>query len=523
MKRFYEMLRGAAGRGLLAVVIAVFAAVLAVWWGNVNQDEGWYLYASRLVGEGKLPYRDFFFTQGPVLPFIYSVLPIHGLLSGRLATIGFSLFATLTAMAFARRLVTPDRRGAVSLTVFALLACNLYHVYFTTIPKTYAIGSLFVMVGFLLLSRGWNFLSAVSFAFASGTRISLVLILGVVGVGLLVTRFRSLSWLWFGLGGVLGLFLVYGIFALDPPSLKGLLAAQAYHAGRGGFDLFFAIGAVSRLARGYLALGAVLFATVALQVAGRDAPPCRLPDLTPQRAPLTAQLKWMVGLSFAAVFLLQMSAPFPYDDYEVPIMPLLTVLIAVAFVNRAAALPGKVAYTWFPVLVSGMCAFASPLVQDWMTNGQDRFWSLKKEKSELALMREVARKLEKLDPGGKLLLTQDLYLAVEMERKVPEGLEMGPFSYFPAMSTAEAESLHVMNGERMERLIDSAPCALAALSGYGFAIEAPKGSRTPDSIRRSFEDRLRQKYRYSGKIENFGQNHTLLQYFTRKENGSGNE
>ena len=524
MKRICEMTGGAFGRCLLALVIAAFTAVLAVWWGAVNQDEGWYLYAARLVGEGKLPYRDFFFTQGPVLPFIYSVMPIHGLLSGRLVTIGFSLFATLTAMAFARRLVAPDRRGAVSLTVFALLACNLYHVYFTTIPKTYAVGSLFVMVGFLLLSRGWNFLSALSFAFASGTRISLVLILGVIGVGLLITRFRNLSWLWFGLGGVLGLFLVYGIFALDPPSLKGLLAAQAYHAGRGGFDLFFAIGAVSRLARGYLALGAVLFASCVLGVRGekvRGENNSQLPPLTPHL--LTSHLKWMAGLSFAAVFLLQMSAPFPYDDYEVPIMPLLTVLISVAFVNRAAAWPGKVSYTWFPVLVAGMCAFASPLVQDWMTNGQDRFWSLKKEKSELAQMREVARELEKLDPGGKMLLTQDLYLAVEMERKVPEGLEMGPFSYFPAMSTAEAESLHVMNGERMERLLDSAPCALAAFSGYGFAIEVPKGAQTPVETRRKFEDRLRRKYRYSGKIENFGQNHTLLQYFTRKGAGGGNE
>ena len=510
MKRFYEMLSGAAGRGLLAVVIAAFTAVLAVWWGGVNQDEGWYLYAARLVGEGKLPYRDFFFTQGPVLPFIYSVMPIHGLLSGRLVTLGFSFFATLTAMAFARRLVAPDRRVAVSFTVFVLLACNLYHVYFTTIPKTYAIGSLFVMVGFLLLSRGWNFLSAISFAFASGTRISLVLILGVVGVGLLITHFRKLSWLWFGLGGVLGLFLVYGIFALDPPSLKGLLAAQAYHAGRGGFDLFFAIGAVSRLARGYLALGAVMFASCVL-IRGEVRP------LNPQPTPLNSQLKWMAGVSFAAVFLLQMSAPFPYDDYEVPIMPLLTVLIAVAFVNRAADCLGARLYCWFPVLVAGMCAFASPLVQDWMTNGQDRFWSLKKEKSALAQMREVARTLETLDPGGKTLLTQDLYLAVEMERKVPEGLEMGPFSYFPAMSTAEAEALHVMNGERLERLIDSAPCALAAFSGYGFAIEVPKGTQTPIETRRKYEHLLRQKYRYEGTVEKFGQNHTMLQYFTRKE------
>ena len=507
--------------GALALVVAVCVAVLSVWWGAVNQDEGWYLYAARLVGEGKLPYRDFFFTQGPVLPFLYSALPIHGLLSGRLVTLGFSLVATLMAIAFARRLVAPDRRGLVSLTVFALLACNLYHVYFTTIPKTYAVGGLFVMAGFLLLARGWNFFAAMSFAFASGTRISLVLILGVVGVGLLVTRFRRLHWLWFGLGGVLGLFLVYGLFALDPPSLKGLLAAQAYHAGRGGFDPFFAIGAVSRLARGYLAAGAVLFAAAlglsgfGLRVPGLGSRG-RSPSLTPnpQLTPLNPQrfLKWMAGLSFAAVFLLQMSAPFPYDDYEVPIMPILVALIAVWFVDGVMR---PAAARWFVALTAGMCAFASPLLQEWMTNGQDRFWSLKKERSELAQMRAVAQKLEALDPGGTMLLTQDLYLAVEMGRKVPEGLEMGPFSYFPAMSTEEAEALHVMNGERLERLIDSAPCELAAFSGYGFAIEVPKGARTPDETVRRFGDRLRKRYKRIGLERYFGQNHTWLEMFKR--------
>ena len=142
-----------------------------------------------------------------------------------------------------------------------------------------------------------------------------------------------------------------------------------------------------------------------------------------------------------------------------------------------------------------MCAFASPLIQDWMTNGQDRFWSLKKEKSELSQMRDVAKKLEALDPGGKMLLTQDAYLAVEMGRKVPEGLEMGPFSYFPHLSAEEAKAVNVMNKERMENLLRSAPCRLAAFSGYGFAIEVPKGSETPKSVQEGFRAILGEKYK----------------------------
>lgn len=494
---------------ILASVIAVCIAVLAVWWGGVNQDEGWYLYAARLVGEGKVPYRDFFFTQGPVLPYVYSVMPVHGLFSGRLVTLSFSVFSVLSAIAFARRLASKESRNAVSIAVFAMLACNLYHMYFTAIPKTYALGALFVVLGFLFLSYRWNFLSAVSFAFASGTRISLVLILGVVGVGLMLTRFRALHWLWFALGGVFGLFLVYGFFAIDAESLKGLLAAQAYHAGRGGFDPFFAAGSVCRLARGYLAAGAIMFAALFL---GRSSHSFGTLSVSSD----SRSLRWMASVSFAAVFLLQLSAPFPYDDYQVPLMPLLAVLIAVPFAERSVLCGNAMRYL-FPVFVSGMCAIASPLLQDWMTNGQDRFWSLKKDRSELAQMRDVARELDAMDPGGTMLLTQDLYLAVEMGRKVPEGLEMGPFSYFPELSDPEAKSINVMNTHMMEQLLTSAPCRLAAFSGYGFAISVPKGVETPKAVQSRFRELLANGYRKVSEIPNFAQNHTVLECFVRRE------
>ena len=493
---------------LLALLIAACVATLAVWWGGVNQDEGWYLYAAKLVGEGKIPYRDFFFTQGPVFPYIYSAMPVCGLLSGRLTTFAISLLSLLAAVAFARRLVAKECRNAVSLAVFALLGCNLYHAYFTSIPKTYALGSLFVMLGFLLLSHRWHFLSAVSFALASGTRISLVLILGVVGAGLLVTRFRSLRWIPFGVGGLTGLFLVYGFFALDQGALRGLLAAQAYHAGRGGFDPFFTIGALCRLARGYLASGTVLFAAVAF---GRSIGDVRSASGS---GAASLELRWMAGCAFAAVFLLQLSAPFPYDDYQVPVMPLVAVLIAALFAERSVS-RGNAMRFWFPVLVSGMCAVGSPLLQDWMTNGHDRFWSLKKDKSELAQIRDVARRLEALDPGGTMLLTQDLYLAVEMGRKVPDGLEMGPFSYFPGLSDSDAKSFNVMNTRRMEALLRSAPCRLAAFSGYGFAISAPQGGETSKNVQKRFRESLGVGYRKVADIPYFGQNHTTLECFLK--------
>ena len=91
MRRIVEFFSSLRAPWLLAIGAAACLSAVAVWWGGVNQDEGWYLYAAQLVHDGKFPYRDFFFTQGPSLPVVYSFLyplfakgaALQGLLGGR--------------------------------------------------------------------------------------------------------------------------------------------------------------------------------------------------------------------------------------------------------------------------------------------------------------------------------------------------------------------------------------------------------------------------------------------------------
>ena len=530
MRRIVDFLKSEGAPWLLAAAASLCLSFLAVWFGGLNQDEGWYLYAAQMVRAGRFPFHDFFYTQGPAMPFVYSALapvwgpssPLHGLLGGRVVTLALGFLSTFCAMGLVRRLVPPGRRGTAGLAVFAVLACNVYHLYFTTIPKTYALGGLFVLAGLLLVAGalvpadGGAFRGGVrpalllaagglSLAFATGTRISLLLILPVVGFTLLL-RFRDFRWsfLWFGLGGALGLFLTYGLFALDPVSLRALLAAQGYHAARGGFDPFFAVGSVSRLARGYAALGAVLFAAAFLRLRAGGAAPARTAG--------QSAVCWMLGLGFAAVFLLQLSAPFPYDDYQVPVMGLLAVLI-VAWFARAGEGPGA---AWYAVFAACMVSFASPQLQEWATYGQDRFWSRRKEMTELAKLRAVGRAVEALDPGGKTLFTQDLYLAVETGRTVPAGMEMGPFCYFPHWGDAEARAVHVLNRNAMTELVRSAPAPVAACSGYAFAISVPKCDEVPADEQRRYADELARNYDLVRTVPDFGQNATPLRIYLRK-------
>ena len=491
-----------------ALAISAFAVLgaAAVWMGGLNQDEGWYLYAANLVAEGKMPYRDFFFTQGPMLPYVYSafawIWKSWGLLGARVFTLTLGVAGLLFAIGLARRHVPEEKRNAVSLAVLLLLGCNLYHLYFLAIPKTYALAALFVFVGFYVLSvavaraRGLAVLAGLSLAFATGTRISLGALLAVCGVWLLLSR-QGKTLLWFCIGGFAGLGLVYLPFLCNADARAGLIAAQQYHAARGGFDVVWVVGSVSRLVRWYLPVFVVLGLGVGAWMVKDKG----------QRTEDKGKGSPVVLLyAFLAAFAVQMLAPFPYEDYQVPVMGLLAVYAAIRFAELRFDDSTIRRFDEFSLLlVLGLCfanSFGSPLLEKWSTNGQDRFWSLKKEKYELPQLRDVARRIEALDPGGKELLTQDLYLAIEMGRKVPDGLEMGPFS--------------MLSDEEWRRLLGHCSCGIAALSGYSFAVEPPVCRERSMDLQMEYWSILKRNYKLVEREEAFGQNATPLLILRRK-------
>ena len=293
--------------------LALFAfAVLgaaAVWLGGLNQDEGWYLYAANLVHDGERVYRDFFFTQGPFMPKAYSyvtwIWEKWGLLGARIFTLLLGAYGICIAAMIARKLAPEDRRNEAALIVTLLLGCNLYHLYYLAIPKTYALASVLVMTGLGIfeLERGnkkanVEFMAGLFLAFAAGVRISLGVLLPVVGLALLIRRGR---WIRFGIGGIFGLLAMYGFVLRDPAAMKGFIAAQQYHAARGGFDLVWAVGSLSRLVRWYLPVFIVLGLGIARAVRTEK-------EGSPKTGAGLGVLVW----GFLAVFAVQMLAPFPY-------------------------------------------------------------------------------------------------------------------------------------------------------------------------------------------------------------------
>jgi hypothetical protein len=263
---------------------------------------------------------------------------------------------------------------------------------------------------------------------------------------------------------------------------------------------------VSRSVRAYLPMALMAAALVLSPLLGRRS-----------SGAAGGRWAWLWAAGFVCVFLAHLAGPFPYDDYQVPVMGLLAAALAAWTVRSALGTVAHDALSLFWVVVTLVVSFGSPLPQEWMLARQDRFWAVRKPKSDLALLRQAGRDVRALSGEAEdTLLTQDVYLAIETGMKVPEGLEMGPFSYFPALSDEDAARFKVLNKRGLLALLERAPCEVAAVSGYGFAIRAPAMDEVPDDDAQQFWSALTRNYDLVETIADFGQHCPTLQVLKRR-------
>lgn len=526
------------GPVLLAWLAAALLAAVNVWFGPLNQDEGWYLLAAQNVSRGMMPYRDFLYTQGPVLPFVYGAFADNwspgGVLGGRILTalLGLlaALFFSVCAGCLARRR-DPAAEWPAFVLSFLLLSLSPDWSYFTAIPKTYALGAFFLSFGFLFatglelalksIPRRAPFAAAFSgvcFALAAATRATLCLAAVPVWIALIVAarrdRARRFDWLWFAVGCAAALALVYAPFlALCP---ENFLFSQTYHAARAsapfGQWLVLRAGFVCFLAQGYPALiaAAAILAAVAVfrtREAGGAAGPA-----DPSRV-----LYFAVVVAFVLLTLAHFLVPFPYADYNTPAMPLAAVALAVplgGLVARANLRPWRVGL----VALAASAAFvaASPWPMKWVDGEQHLFWFHSSLDSALARLRRAGRVVREQNPQGKPILTQDAYLAVEAGFPVVPGFEMGPFSIFPDLSDDEARAHRVHNLATAEKAIREADYDVAALSGYAFLLGCPSTEPLPYPDRERLRESVRAPFGAPVYSEHrFGQQNTELLIYSR--------
>ncbi len=514
-----------------AIAAFVALALIHIGFGELNQDEGWYLYAARQVAEGLQPYADFAFTQGPLLPRVYApfqpLLRWGGVGAGRALTALFGLLAVALSARLAARWAPPNAAPWAASAAALLIGVNVYQAYFFTVVKTYALCAVFLTAGFLALHRArrsngavWAFAGGALLAAAAAVRLSA----GAAALAAAVWWFArgrrenaAAPWM-FALGGALGTAAFFGpawFFARE-----GLLFGLfEYHAGREpGAPLTRWIHRAGFLSRQAMAYWPAIAAALGWMAARSFRPAAR------QEAPAAAEpALWAV----VAMTLTHLAAPFPYDDYQTIVYPLAAAALAAALAREVAdstagaefpaeARPARIALASLAA-VCLISAGASPINQQWAIVRRDRIWWRSKTQPDLVRLRETAAWLRERVPEDQPLLTQDLYLAVEANRRVPRGFEMGPFAYYPDWPRDRAERLRVLNRELLLEALERAEAPWAAFSGYGLSIACPTIAELPAAERTRLRAALERRYEPVREIADFGQAHTTLTIYRRKD------
>lgn len=507
-----------------ACAFALALAAANLWLGDLNQDEGWYLYAARQLSEGKLPYRDFAFPQGPVQPLLYSAInPIitkTGLLGGRTFTALLGLLTALLAAGVASRLAPPSVRQSAALITFMLVAINEYQSYYFAVVKTYSAtalfltGSAYALIGAAERKSAFAAFTAGALCMlAAGARASAALALPIMALWLFLEWRRNgfRGWLFFCAGAVIA-----GAVTLLPFALLAwdnfFFFVVKYHTLRKPGPLLsmlvYKAGFVARLLQAYPAAMLLGAAACVARFTGMAAQPAAQAEPSSRLAPAL----WAV---VAAITLAHFGAPFPYDDYQVPLYPIFAACVAVAAMSLIAN-KAEAAVSWLVVTVFAACllgAAASPMNQDWFLQERDRIWWRIKDQAPIAKLRETAARIRSMAKPGAVLLTQDPYLAVETGMHLPRGLEMGQFSYFPALDSESARRLHVLNRELFMELLQTCNAPVAAMSGYAFAMESPDITPVPPLDEAAFRSVLDQRYERIATVPHFGQALTELNIY----------
>ncbi|MEM7391347.1 MAG: hypothetical protein AAF492_03280 [Verrucomicrobiota bacterium] len=522
---------------MLGPVIAMFLVLTFanIRMGELNQDEGWYLYAAKNVAEGRMPYRDYAYTQAPILPLVYSLnhrfVAEGGIEAGRLFTGFLGIFAALLAGMLARRCVPRAWREVVFFLTFILITCNVYHSYFTTVVKTYSLCAFFLMGGLLCLSRApgavgwkafvWAALSGVLLALAAGTRISSGIAMPIAFVYLFWrTKFSDWKpWFGFGFGGGLALLAIFLPFAISSYE-SFLFCVIQYHKERwieSGKFFVYKAGFISRFVQAYFLYCVLLVTYIFIFIFKLN--PAKEPEETDVPKSLNGCL-WAIAIGMSFV---HFTAAFPYDDYQVVVFPVLCVALAVGFVRLVMSIPDE---TWARRTANGMvvviflgsvaASFSSPVNMTWIMEGRDRIFWKTKEQSDLKELREVARWLKERTEPGDVLLTQDTYLAIEAGLNVPDGFEMGPFCYFAEWEDEQARALKVPNEAAMKKLLQEAAPEYAAFSEYGLFLQCPEVKELPKEKQTELWELLNQKYEEVKVVPRFGQGYTTLRIYKRR-------
>jgi hypothetical protein len=434
-----------------AAALAIFAclSLFDAYFARVEKDEGFYVYAFRLIADGQLPYRDFSYIESPALPYYYTgILKLPGitLRSVRLlsALTGWIGLLILTRCAY-------QAGGRVAAAVTALLlGANPYLAEYFARDVTYPLITLLLALALwvelsLGTTAGRTAAQAGLLALAGAAKASVGLV-AVIWLGLLLwrrRRDRGAVLLGFGAFAVVLLACVAPFMLAAPAAFWFNVVTVPLHRGSlfpfmrlaDPLDQWLEFGWGQRIlgARTAILWNLPLAATAALCLT-RRAP------RTKSGGGVLGEITWPVAASLGAGILFHLLVPSPaYPNYCFLLLPTAGLLVALRYARQAGGVELGAAKTWglaLPVILGALQLLAGVSPSDvglaigtWRHGPQ----------------RELAELVGRIVPPDGRLLTDYLPVAVDANRLVVPGNEGGRSSLIPDLPEDQARAFHFLN------------------------------------------------------------------------------
>ncbi len=506
------------------IALFIFMAILHILTGELNEDEGWYLYASKLVYEGRIPYVDFAYTQPPLLPYVYGLIQrIFGasLLLGRIVTSLFGLSALVLTMAVAK-IISGER---ASLLAGAAIAVNPFSIYFMVITKTYSMAATLIALSLYLLFREGDKridhpLAGISLALAVGTRLTVAPVFGLFLVYLAIVN-RQYILRTITASGLTLTVLFLPFLLLDPRATYFNIVG--YHLAR-----YVPQSLLERIfgkMRGFFELlinFPFLIPFILLGIALYILPKIGHYQLTHEKPSKSYWGVLFIFTSFAATFLAHFVPGAALPEYHVLNLPLAAIFAGWLYDKWRTSLSWEYKKALLTILVIGLLLFsflgARPM--QWLLDPRTRYFNLSGGRLPLAEASKVSQIIRDNTSSEEEIFTTHAYLALEARRDLLDGLEMGIFSFYPDWSTKRARRFHVVNFDIIKEYIRSREGKALVITDRDFThtgIYDDPSSGTREDLIQLIED----NYKLDFTMDNFGQfgqyEDNIYVYFRRSD------
>lgn len=471
-----------------------FIILLLVHWryGHLYLDGGYYVSAGNGVVQGKLPYRDFFFPQGPIYPYFYGVIELITGSSVQSARFISLILSILIFFILVRMLLKHGSYDAASIGAI-LLSFNSFLAYNLVVEKLNA------LAGLLLLSGAYFFLkkpyrknetfALLFFALAVITRYTLLPAGLIVGVWL-IWKYRDRYLI---IPVSVSLLLVFSISAVflikcPEPFLYGIIGVHisaapgsSYH-----FGLLTKLGALSQLIE-QIPLIIILTLIPGIIISERSIRARLLPNIR-------ENVLW-VALIF--VTFAHLSANWFHASYQIVILPLWILLLSLVW-NRLLVFSGlnfmKKSIIVTLIVGSILTVFAQ---------GRSFMW---REKGAIAspFLENVSEVINSLTSPDSIILTDQPLIAFQSDRRLVHGFEGAPFTYTPFWNTTHCQKFSTVNNEMLKQIISSKKPDLLVLTEKSFQIASPGFVVLTKKQTKPIWDIIKSNYKQVKSIEQFG-------------------